>query len=259
MDIKILVATHKKYWMPSDNVYLPLHVGREGKTDLGLIGDNTGDNISIKNANYCELTGLYWAWKNLEFDYIGLCHYHRYFSADYLKDEIEVYNNFDEIDDYILKRKDYENLLKTNDIILPKKSTLNESTVREQYDEYHHIKDLDECYKIICEFYPEYKKVFEYVMEEKYFYACNMFVTKKEYFNDYMQWLFKILFELEKRIDISKYDNYQARIYGFLSERLFNIWLNKNNLNIKEITMLKVREVDMIKFYRHKIKRFFKH
>ena len=71
MDIKILVAAHKKYWMPDDDVYLPIHVGREGKEDLGYLGDNTGDNISSKNANYCELTGLYWAWKNLKCDYIG--------------------------------------------------------------------------------------------------------------------------------------------------------------------------------------------
>ena len=81
MDIKILVATHKAYWMPEDDVYLPLHVGREGKRDLGFVGDNTGDNISLKNPNFCELTGLYWAWKNLQCDYIGLCHYRRYFCA----------------------------------------------------------------------------------------------------------------------------------------------------------------------------------
>ena len=59
MNIKILVATHKQYWMPEDSVYMPIHVGREGKADIGYTGDHTGDNISSKNANYCELT--YWA------------------------------------------------------------------------------------------------------------------------------------------------------------------------------------------------------
>lgn len=44
--IKILVAAHKLYWMPNDSVYMPIHVGREGKADLGYVGDNTGDNIS---------------------------------------------------------------------------------------------------------------------------------------------------------------------------------------------------------------------
>ena len=77
MDIKIIVATHKKYWMPSDDIYLPVHVGKKGKTDLGYQGDDTGDNISDKNTNYCELTGLYWAWKNLKADYKGLAHYRR--------------------------------------------------------------------------------------------------------------------------------------------------------------------------------------
>ena len=52
-DIALIVATHKKYWMPGDEMYIPLHVGREGKDDLGYIGDNIGDNISTKNANYC--------------------------------------------------------------------------------------------------------------------------------------------------------------------------------------------------------------
>ena len=69
MNIKVIVAVHKPYWMPIDGCYLPLHVGKEGKNDIGFVGDNTGDNISSKNANYCELTGLYWAWKNLQADY----------------------------------------------------------------------------------------------------------------------------------------------------------------------------------------------
>lgn len=80
MNLKILVAVHKHYWMPKDSIYLPIQVGREGKEDLGFQGDNTGDNISAKNETFCELTGLYWAWKNLAADYIGLVHYRRYFA-----------------------------------------------------------------------------------------------------------------------------------------------------------------------------------
>ena len=64
-NIKILVATHKKYKMPRDtSIYLPIHVGCEGKKKLGFQGDNSGENISVLNPYYCELTGLYWAWKN---------------------------------------------------------------------------------------------------------------------------------------------------------------------------------------------------
>ena len=56
MDIKILVATHKKYDMPSEDIYLPIHVGREGKEDLGYQGDNQGENISLKNSNYKKIS-----------------------------------------------------------------------------------------------------------------------------------------------------------------------------------------------------------
>lgn len=75
-----MVATHKPYWMPQDDVYLPIHVGCDGKESIGFTGDNTGDNISAKNPHYCELTALYWAWKNLQADYTGLVHYLRYFT-----------------------------------------------------------------------------------------------------------------------------------------------------------------------------------
>ena len=64
--VKIIIATHKLYDMPQDDIYLPVHVGREGKDVLPYQPDNTGDNISDKNPSYCELTGLYWALKNLD-------------------------------------------------------------------------------------------------------------------------------------------------------------------------------------------------
>ena len=67
--------------MPKDEMYLPVHVGAEGKDDIGYQKDNTRDNISVKNPFFCELTGLYWAWKNLDADYIGLAHYRRHFTS----------------------------------------------------------------------------------------------------------------------------------------------------------------------------------
>ena len=77
-DVKIIIATHKEYRMPKDKVYLPLQVGAEGKKSIGYKKDNTGKNISEKNPFFCELTGLYYAWKNLKYDYIGLVHYRRH-------------------------------------------------------------------------------------------------------------------------------------------------------------------------------------
>ena len=80
VDIKILVATHKKYRMPEDNIYLPIQVGAEGKQSFGFQRDDAGENISSANPRMCELTAVYWAWKNLNADYIGLVHYRRHFT-----------------------------------------------------------------------------------------------------------------------------------------------------------------------------------
>lgn len=259
MDIKILVATHKKYWMPNDDVYLPIHVGKEGKEDLGYIGDNTGENISNKNANYCELTGLYWAWKNLNCDYIGLCHYRRYFSKRKFSKDFLIYKNFNDIGNFALNKDKYISLLEKYDIILPYKVYLDGYTTYEYYKKHHNIRDLIECQKIINNIYPEYKEAFNKVMMQNEIYLCNMFVMNRKLFDDYMKWLFTVLFELEKRIDISNYDNYQARIFGFLSERLFNVYIEKekNNLKIKEVPIIFAREVSFIKYIKYRMKIFF--
>ena len=113
-NIKIIVATHKKYNMPKDNMYLPVHVGRQGKDDIGYQGDNEGENISEKNPFYCELTGLYWAWKNLNADYIGLAHYRRNFVYKKGKNKFEC-----------IASKEYMNKkLDEADVILPMKRKL---------------------------------------------------------------------------------------------------------------------------------------
>lgn len=241
MDIKILVATHKAYWMPEDDVYLPLHVGSEGKQDLGFVGDNTGDNISEKNPNFCELTGLYWAWKNLQCDYIGLCHYRRYFCAGSHGNDVESKHKA------ILHRADYEKLLQQYDVILPKKRNYYIETVRSQYEHAHNKGNLDEVEHIIVEKCPEYSEAFTKVMNRTKLHILNMFAMKKELFDEYCAWLFDILFELEKRIDISQYNQYEARVFGFLSERLFNVWLEKNRLKIYEAEVMNLEDINWVK------------
>ena len=241
MNIKILVATHKAYWMPDDDIYLPLHVGREGKQYLGFIGDNTGDNISSKNPNYCELTGLYWAWKNLESEYIGLCHYRRYFGHRCHSNDLESKYKA------IFHRTDYERLLHKYDVIIPKRRNYYIETVRSQYEHAHNKRDLDEVERIIAERYPEYSEAFTKVMNRTKLHILNMFAMKKKLFDEYCAWLFDILFELEKRIDISNYDTYQARVFGFLGERLFNVWLEKRQLSPVEVDIVNLEPIDWFK------------
>lgn len=218
MEIKILVATHKPYWMPVDNIYLPVHVGKEGKENIGFIGDNTGDNISTKNANYCELTGLYWAWKNLSADYIGLCHYRRYFTRSNPV-------NCEKKKQAILSCNEWEKILEKYPIIVPDKRKYYIETNRSHYNHSHYAKDLDITEKIIQEKYPQYIVAFTKVMNRTWAHMFNMFVMRKDYFNEYCTWLFDVLQELESRTDITKYDAVEARIYGYISELLLDVWL----------------------------------
>lgn len=252
MNIKILIATHKKYWMPQEKIYIPIQVGAEGNEKLGYLCDNVGDNISKKNSNYCELTGIYWAWKNLSCDYIGLCHYRRYFSNGSRSNEIYYKRRS------ILLEQDYYDLLMKYDVILPKKRNYYIETVRSQYEHGHNKNDLDEVERILVELYPEYRIAFEKVMNRTSLHIYNMFVMKKSKFDEYCEWLFKILFELEKRIDITNYDQYQARVYGFLSERLFNVWLEKQELKVVEVPVVFMEKQDWPKKIFEFLKRKFR-
>ena len=79
-NIKILVSCHKPVCTPDSDLYLPVHVGSLGKETIpGCQRDDCGENISDRNFTFCEMSGQYWAWKNLEADYVGQCHYRRFF------------------------------------------------------------------------------------------------------------------------------------------------------------------------------------
>lgn len=238
-NIKILVATHKKYDFPQSEIYLPVHVGKKGKEDLKYQGDDTGDNISEKNSGYCELTGLYWGYKNLNCDYIGLVHYRRYLSSE-TKVDTDATNKFSDI----LSENEIIEYFKEYDIILPEKIRNIQKSVRLAYKRMHNIEDLDKTRDIIERLYPKYIKAFDTVMEDRFLSPCNMFIMSKENFNQYCDWLFNILFTLEREVDISLYSTYQKRIYGFLGERLLNVWcehhteLKKKYVPIKELEPL---------------------
>lgn len=240
--IKIIIATHKKYQMPKDDIYIPVHVGAEEKEKIGYTPDNTNDNISSKNAFYCELTGLYWAWKNLNADYIGLSHYRRHFTCAKRipKEENEKF-------DILLNREQVEKILEDTDIILPKK---RKYYIENLYDHYKHtmyIEPLDETRKIIEEQCTEYLIEFDKLHKRTSAHMFNMFIMKKEYLDKYCEWMFEILFELEKRIDPKKYDSFHARYLGRISELLLDVWINTNNLSYKEIKVIDMQNVNWFK------------
>ena len=239
---KVIIATHKKYKMPNDEMYVPVQVGREGKEDLGYQPDNEGENISSKNPYFCELTGLYWAWKNLNADYIGLTHYRRHFSiSKKLPKDIEgrVKN--------VITGKEVDEILDSTDIILPKKRKYYIENLYSHYNHTMYIEPLDETRKIIEEKFPSYLSEFNKLHKRTSAHMFNMFIMKKEIFDVYCTWLFDILFDLENRVDVAKYDSFHSRFFGRVSELLLDVWINTNNLNYKEVKVIDIEKVNWFK------------
>lgn len=245
--VKIIIATHKKYQMPNDEMYIPLHVGAEGKKNgqgnplnLGYEKDNTGDNISTLNSFFCELTGLYWAWKNLKDDYIGLVHYRRHFSMKNKKG-FENVLSYEELKPYLGKIK----------VFIPNKRRYYIESLYSHYAHTHYANHLDETRKIVVEKYPEYLDSYDKVLRRTYGYMFNMMIMEKSLLDDYCLWLFDILFELQKRIDMQELSAFQGRFYGRVSEIIFNVWLDKKiktNVikkdEIKQISCIHMEKID---------------
>lgn len=226
----IYIATHKKFDNPNLDNYIPLQVGAEGKKKLGYLVDNTGDNISIKNPNFCELTGLYWIWKNCSDEYKGLVHYRRFFGK----------NNFSSKEKDIYSYEELLEMTKDADIILPFIETFKQNAKDELLLQCCTEEIFMKLDKIVKEKYPEYGNVFDAYFSNNKSSLFNMMFCKKEIFDQYCSWLFDILFELEKNVDLSTLNDYQKRLYGFLSERLLNIWVEKNCLNIQHVPIINI-------------------
>jgi hypothetical protein len=217
-ELYIYIATHKSFEEQTDDpIYIPLHVGKVGKPDLGYIGDDAGDNISYKNESFCELTGLYWMWKNSEADILGLCHYRRYFVKD----------------NHIMTGDEIRNVMDDYDMIIATAEVLGMS-VKEQFFKEHNGTDLERLRDIVSYLYPEYLDAFDLVMHTTLISVGNMLICRKALLDSYCRWLFDILFEAEKQIDVSGYNTYQKRIFGFFAERLLRVWLLNQNIYIKE-------------------------
>jgi len=226
MDIIMMTAAHKPYRMPNDPMYLPVQVGAAGKETIeGYTRDDTGENISVKNPSYCELTGLYWLWKNRSADAAGLVHYRRYFTGSDKGDKWAR----------IIGRTEMEWMLQKAPVLLPKKRRYWIESTYDQYVHAHHAQDLDVTRQILEERYPEYTAAFDKVMKKTSGHRFNMFVMMWDQLDAYCTWLFDVLAELENRLDTSDYDAYNARVYGFVAERLLDVWIITNDIKYEEL------------------------
>lgn len=238
-NVKVVVATHLKYIMPEDSIYIPMQVGKEGRENLGYQPDNTGDNISEKNPYYSELTGLYWAWKNLDADYIGLVHYRRHFSSNR-----KIFGSMEDKVKSAISGEKIDKILDSTDIILPKKRYYFIENLYSHYKHTMYIEPLDEMRNIIEEKYPNYLKEFDKLHKRTSAHMFNMFIMKRDKLDAYCTWLFDILFELEKKVDITQYDIFHARFFGRIAELLLDVWIRTNKLNYKEINYLYIEKVN---------------
>lgn len=219
----IMIAAHKAYSFPVDGGYMPVHVGKQlSAVDLIIPGDNTGENISELNPYFCELTGLYWIWKNVRANYYGLVHYRRYFKPIRDKPVISVAGQDVAASEALLT------LLGDADIVLSKKRNYWVESIERHYSHAHNISDLQALRVIMKECQPEYLPTLERVLKGRSLALYNMFVMPSERFDQYCSWLFSLLIPLKDRIPYQEYGPYQRRVFGFLAERLLNVWVEHN-------------------------------
>ena len=270
---RIFVAYHKPFSMLNEDFIVPIHAGRDcvvknkdsdstppNSTNLlhGLIGDNTGDNISRRNNEFNECSVLYWAWKNIdssELKYVGLFQYRRYLILnDYFdkarkNSEKEVYKcvHFRKIKDGFsekigLTEENILKILEKYDCIVPYPTNLAAMKIASPYEDWVrkipgvHIGDLVELEKIMAEIHPELSDKFgEYLNSpEKRMY--QIFIAKPKIMQDYCTWLFDILFKIDRRIDTSLYSINGKRTLGYLAEILYGFYFTymQNRIKIKE-------------------------
>jgi hypothetical protein len=235
--VKILTCYYKPWRLPKENIFFPIQAGKAfSRYKLKMQGDDTGDNISGKNATLSEFTAWYWGWKNIKnfypnIEYIGLSHYRRFFALD-KSSEIHT-----PIDRYKIPRmKNYEELiiqkLEDKDIILTRSMTFAD-TIKKQYEIEHDISDYYCIKDIVHKICPEYDDSFLYFFENnKTISLYCLFIARYELFHQYFEWLFPLLFEAEKRIDFSNRNTYQKRAIAFLAERLLNVYVLHHKLRV---------------------------
>ena len=241
-NIKIFICAHKEVSLPQHPYFLPIQAGATLHEHItGYQPDDEGENISAKNPHFCELTCHYWAWKNLKnVDIVGLNHYRRYFDFQRKWPQFSADKHFIKTEEFFshpYQFPDLEKLLKKYDIILPVARHWRVSNTQ-QYADYHIAKDWEMLRQIIKERSPQYLSAFEKTMDHSNkAVGYNMFITHWNYFYEYSHWLFDILFEVECRVPPIT-DPVQSRIYGYMSERLINVFCEHYQLRIKHIPLI---------------------
>lgn len=260
MSIKIFSIYHKDAEILKSDVIEPIQTGCNfSDLDLGILKDNTGENIADKNPYYGEMTAWYWVWKNYlkenpTLEYIGFCHYRRF--LDFKKKE--NYRPFmNRISAKIFKKKlakDFSEAeiykrIKNYDIILPAKVELKkkDGSIYEHFIKNHPEKEIEKFLSVLYENYPEYRQDCENFLHGKEAYFCLNFVMKRELFIEFMEWTFNLLEKMEQISDWSQYKNYlDIRTPAYLMERFINVWINYK-IRVDKIRVLERKSLLILK------------
>lgn len=233
--VKVYSAYYSRSVIFENATITPIQVGANLSDEkLGILGDDKGKNISEKNLSYCEMTAVYWAWKNdRDSDYLGLFHYRRY--LDFRPDQDRQLNQCGLVsaphlgnvfsDRFGLDEKTIVSVLKDQDGVVPEPfdiRSLGPATVRAHYvtAPHHHAHHLDLAVRIVAELSPAYSEFFMKTLDGFLLYPANIFIFKRPLFEEYCEWIFPILARLEAEIDTTGFSAAERRAVGYLAERL---------------------------------------
>ncbi|MBO7675673.1 MAG: DUF4422 domain-containing protein [Atopobiaceae bacterium] len=227
-DVRILVASHKPYWMPNDPLYVPICVGAHKNGPIaGFASDAEGDSIADKNPRYCELTALWWGWRNLDCDALGLVHYRRHFAGSGEKG--------------VLTGPEARTLLQRAPVIVPKRRRYYIESIASHYAHTHDGAHLDSLRESVRRVSPHRLDTFDACMRSTSAHMFNMSVMRNEVLHPYCGWLFDVLEDVEGRIDLTEASAFQERCIGRLGELLLDVWLRSEDVAYVELA---VRELE---------------
>lgn len=255
-----MVAYHRQYPLLKGDFFLPVHVGRavSAITKDGIInnrekewllrnltGDDTGDNISVRNREFSECTGLYWFWKNYpyqECDYVGFFSYRRQLILNDLFDRapnrskkvthkcVELNKKRDVCRIAGINEDRIIDILNKYDYIVPLRSSLEKINIHSVYEDYLkvvpgvHVHDIFSLEDVFASVYPEETDTLREYLRSPNKMMYHIFIMKSQLFNDYCEWLFNLLFLVEPHIDSTYYSINGKRTIGYLAEILFGYY-----------------------------------
>ena len=239
--LKIVVALHKPYDVLCDETYLPVHVGAARAEAIGYQKDDQGLSISEKNDLYCELTALYWAWKNIPANALGLMHYRRYLGIPLRCVPWKGKR------DRIATGEELRSILAKTPVILPKKRNYFIESREDQYIHAHGCAGIDVLRVVLKCRTPQYLPAFEHSMKRTSGHCFNIFVMRRDICDAYCEWLFSTLFEVEEIMRETMPQEVTPRLFGFISERMLDCWLETNGYAYKELPVVNLEKQNWLK------------